>query len=773
MADKKIKPPASKESHDSSIRPRDRSQQRLQNAQQQQQPQQQQQEAQQQQQQSIRPPSTGDYIPVTILTSGRNPPSSTSSSQQNDSGRIITADRMQDALSEIEQSSRTYREPPKQFNSDSDGSDSVEMKQPESMPSYRVTLSSSPSCYASMSNFLEPSDDKQNDHLTFLKQQLTRLKREKQSAELALSAFRLTVRGSPNRTDPEMQRVLGDYEDRVISVATEIGEYSRKISQIQRLRNSFKNNIPLPALSRVSTGGLDHESLKIAVPKTTEDPNSLQVTLHKLNKYATANLLTEDEYRQALHQVLQGKHYDTFHACRDKLLEDSLQVLCDTFVTGNSLPEKNLKLQTFVREPGATIRQTMARLETLLDETEDMAPAGHAASRKREHMISTLKKLASPSAVKVLCEKEQVGIRSGQHLTVRQAVTICEEEELKNAEGSLASLAPQTIVTREAILKHPQCHCSHSKGTAQDKTMRAVSFSDKKTGHDNDTVIQVRETRPPSRDRTTDRWRQRSRERNRERQSTSRDRELARRRSLSSSNAPDTTVVARPASPFPTTQSPAPYRSRSPNPWSSDHRPRSRSQSRPRSSQTQETMPPQGWFSPFHGQAPPDMGTPRRSRRPRDRDNNDGYRSQSYSDYGRSPSFSRGNGFPALTWSTGSDSNFGYTPRNYTNNRHSNSRPNQSVRSRNANIANYANRIAQYFDLIGEQHPMWQHFLADYRSDSTNRRDGRSRQHSRNGQRPNACRYCTNTRPHDWAACRDRQQRRSNRKGRSFSRQGN
>ena len=310
---------------------------------------------------------------------------------------------------------------------------------------------------------LNDSDD--GDPLKQYEQQLQELKVNKLN-ESRISTTLQNQLDWASRTpganiDPQTAVHKAQSDQMVITYEDAITATMEKITNIKALQDAHKNILPSPnfIITTTDANGRQHHRQKEDIPRLDYNDmktiprmtstNNVDITevIKKLVNHSDEANWGEGNFRTALGKVLAGDHFETFDTHQNKPVHEILEILARTYASGQTMPERQSRLDSFRRKDGETITQAMARYETLLTKVEIAYPVLRRKAIKEAKMENTLESICSKEALITIRKKKQQALQRGTHLEFEDILKIATDNELNNGYHHSAVTAYPAITT--------------------------------------------------------------------------------------------------------------------------------------------------------------------------------------------------------------------------------------------------------------------------------------------------------------------------------------
>ena len=215
---------------------------------------------------------------------------------------------------------------------------------------------------------------------------------------------------------------------------------------------------------------IEHLRLHCPIFNNTSEGVSLVETWRKLLTFGKMKGLSEDGYKFALSNLLQGPAFDIFFSNQEKSLKEILDVLEGSFTSYQTVLDIESKLENLTRNIGETIGSFMNRVSALLTRTEVLRPLNKQKDYNEIVLLSKLKKNISNKAKLALKNASAKALSHGVTLPYKELLLIAIEQEadkeIVDTRFSVSSAyRPSTSFTNEDFPDSPNQEYSENEET--------------------------------------------------------------------------------------------------------------------------------------------------------------------------------------------------------------------------------------------------------------------------------------------------------------------
>jgi len=218
-------------------------------------------------------------------------------------------------------------------------------------------------------------------------------------------AFREQTMRLPNATQSMKELCAAD----IRRYKSKIEDLSTQLQEINVVMDDRYLDLPCPP-DRPDSGQDTSKLMKLAL-KFTNPERVIRTVISN----AIVLQLSHKEIKNVLSHCLPDPAWDTFTTNRAMPLKSLLHLLADTYFERDTQFAKTTKIQSFAFKQGETIRQGLARLDTLISQTEAFYPLDQRVGRRANLKYNILMAVLPPEVKKELRLNEYRAAKSGTY----------------------------------------------------------------------------------------------------------------------------------------------------------------------------------------------------------------------------------------------------------------------------------------------------------------------------------------------------------------------
>lgn len=256
---------------------------------------------------------------------------------------------------------------------------------------------------------------------------------------LSTEASNPSTTNSPRNTT--VTSLITDLRSQLSDCWYKVHDLTEKIHGIVKLQESLKPNLELPTdyLGHDDeTATLDITEVKGFVgnsAKTKETTGTdLKKVWEKLLFYAEQKKLSHANFRLALTACVQGEPFEYILENNKQTLKSLASMLASRFITENTHADAVHKLETFTRNQGEPIRQTLTRLRYYIDKAILIYHPSQQGPIRDYILIKKIKDMISPSAKTLIERTEAEYLTQGMRTSLDTILRIAETEERRTGQ---------------------------------------------------------------------------------------------------------------------------------------------------------------------------------------------------------------------------------------------------------------------------------------------------------------------------------------------------
>ena len=261
--------------------------------------------------------------------------------------------------------------------------------------------------------------------------------------------------------DPAWKDSYVALDKKIAELKLEHDNETKKLENVAKLKDEFKEKLPLPAFGTEDTYSIEEARLAIPLLGSNEGSTKLfstnnpgGVTLeefwNKLLLFVEAGNLNEAATKKLLGTLLFGEPYKAYMDNKDKSIKDILQILIDRFGSIHTIADKVKALDNLKRRDGEKIQSVMNRCAILIDATKHMVPENEREMRQKLLLTQNLLKLVKPKARSALMAHRASAARAGYNMGYKELLNIAiDAERLVSSEDDISYSAFPAIVNKK------------------------------------------------------------------------------------------------------------------------------------------------------------------------------------------------------------------------------------------------------------------------------------------------------------------------------------
>ena len=231
--------------------------------------------------------------------------------------------------------------------------------------------------------------------------------------------------------DPAWKDSAVALEKKIAALKLEHDNETKKLENVAKLKDEFKEKLPLPAFGTEDTYSI--EEARLAIPLLGSDEGSTKlfstnnpggVTLeefwNKLLLFVEAGNLNEAATKKLLGTLLFVEPYKAYMDNKDESIKNILQILIDRFGSIHTIADKVKALDNLKRRDGEKIQSVMNRCAILIDATKHMVPENEREMRQKLLLTQNLLKLVKPKARSALMAHRASAARAGYNIEYKE-----------------------------------------------------------------------------------------------------------------------------------------------------------------------------------------------------------------------------------------------------------------------------------------------------------------------------------------------------------------
>ena len=248
------------------------------------------------------------------------------------------------------------------------------------------------------------------------------------SLKEGMTAVLISMQNIEDKSEPVKQQITTLTATQAL-IQEQINEVTEKIKITEDLQNAHQPQLKLPKFGSETTFKVEDAKIYCCSFGDKKDPHTLSEFWNKITTFTELQNLSEECVKKLLGCLLTSEAYLLFFNCRNKPLQDILQLLVDRFDYQDTLADHIQQLDSLRRRPSESITSFMARASELIFKTEISVPEPDRHSRKNHLMRELLMKFCSPKAKSILSYHSLLAGKNGFILSYNDSLDICKQAE--------------------------------------------------------------------------------------------------------------------------------------------------------------------------------------------------------------------------------------------------------------------------------------------------------------------------------------------------------